>query len=252
MAMPRTPSIAPTRGWARFGLLSVSVAVVVRVRERSPHPVEGRTASRSGPEWVVVPSDGLAEQAQGRPVSRRDGVAPLKEELAAAVGSALPDIIGPGLDVLFCGVNPGLYSGAVGHHFARSGNRFWDALHQAGFTEEIVSPFQDASLLERGIGLTNLVVRATAGAAELTAAELRAGARDLETKVVRLAPRAVVFLGLQAYRTAFGRPAATIGPQPAIGPSAAWLVPNPSGRQARYPLVDIVAGLRAVREALGR
>jgi TDG/mug DNA glycosylase family protein len=151
--------------------------------------------------------------------------------------------------VLFCGINPGLYSGAVGHHFARPGNRFWKALHGAGFTPEVLSPFEERRLLEGGVGVTNLVDRATANADEVTPDELREGGRRLERKVRRLRPGVVAFLGVTAYRMAFGRPKAIIGEQPErIGETRVWVLPNPSGRTAAYQLPALVEAFRAVRE----
>jgi len=175
---------------------------------------------------------------------------PSAEQLAAAVGRTVPDLIAPGLRVLFCGINPGLYSGAVGHHFARPGNRFWKALHLAGFTDRQLSPFEEAALVPAGIGVTNLVARTTATAAELSAEEIREGARLLEDKVRRYRPGVVAFLGMLAYRTAFGRPQARIGPQPeTMGSARRWLLPNPSGLQAHYQLPDLAAAFQALREA---
>lgn len=166
---------------------------------------------------------------------------------APGVDVALPDVIGPGLAVLFCGINPSLYSAAAGHHFARPGNRFWPALHLAGLTERRLAPSEDASLLDHGLGLTNLVARPTAAAAELSAEELRTGATALAVKVERYRPARVAFLGMLAYRRAFALPGAALGRQPApIGPSPLWLLPNPSGLQARYQLADIVEALRSM------
>ncbi|HEY1376179.1 MAG TPA: G/U mismatch-specific DNA glycosylase [Gemmataceae bacterium] len=165
---------------------------------------------------------------------------PSRAEVAAAAGRSIPDVIGPGLRVLFCGINPSLYSAAVGHHFARPGNRFWPALHAAGLTERVLSPWEDGTLLERGFGLTNLVRRATAAADELTAAELATGSRALVRKVRRFRPAAVTFLGVTAYRTAFGRPRAALGLQPeTIAGAAVWVLPNPSGLNAHYRLADL-------------
>ena len=162
----------------------------------------------------------------------------------------MPDLIGPGLAVLFCGINPGLWSGAVAHHFARPGNRFWKVLHGAGFTDRVLSPFEEDELLVRGAGVTNLVARATAQAAELSPDELQEGARRLVAKVRRYRPGFVAFVGLGAYRTAFGRPRATVGPLPdGVGGSGAWLLPNPSGLQAHYQLPELTAQFRALREA---
>jgi TDG/mug DNA glycosylase family protein len=139
--------------------------------------------------------------------------------------------------VLFVGINPGLYSAAVGHHFARPGNRFWKVLHAAGFTDEVVSPFDERTLLARGIGVTNIVYRATASAAELSPDELVRGARRLRAKVRRYRPEIVAFLGLSAYRVALGRPGARVGPQEErFGDATVWLLPNPSGLNAHYQL----------------
>lgn len=150
------------------------------------------------------------------------------------------DLVAPGLRVLFCGINPGTLSGELGLHFARPGNRFWKLLQAGGFTESVLSPADQYGLPALGIGITNLVGRVTATAKEVSAAELRAGAALLETKVQRLRPRCVAVLGLQAYRTAFGRPDATIGPQPEpLGPAQVWLLPNPSGLQARYQMPEM-------------
>jgi TDG/mug DNA glycosylase family protein len=161
----------------------------------------------------------------------------------------VPDVIGPGLRVLFCGINPGLYSEAVGHHFARPGNRFWRVLAEAGFTDGVLRPDDDRELLALGLGITNLVARASAQASELGADELREGARRLAAKVRRHRPAVVAFLGMGAYRTAFGRPRATIGLQPeAVGGVRVWLLPNPSGAQARYQLADMVDAFGALRD----
>lgn len=175
---------------------------------------------------------------------------PSPQQLAAASGKRVPDVISKDLRVLFCGINPGLYSGAVGHHFARPGNRFWKALHGAGFTPVVFSPFDERRLLDLGLGITNLVSRATSSAAELSADELRRGARRLEAKVRRYTPRVVAFLGLQAYRQAFGRPRAGVGRQPeSVGGCAVWLLPNPSGLQAHYQLSELVEAFTNLRTA---
>ena len=163
----------------------------------------------------------------------------------------LPDVIAPGLRVWFCGINPSLISAATGHHFARPGNRFWRALHGAGFTPRRLAPAEQHELLSCGICLTNLVARPTAAAAELSPAELAAGRRRLEAKVRRLSPRAVAVLGIGAYRHAFARPRAALGRQPErIAGAALWVLPNPSGLNAHYPLRDLVALYRSLREAL--
>jgi len=161
--------------------------------------------------------------------------------LQAAAGKGLRDVIAPGLKVLFCGINPGLYSAATGFHFARPGNRFWPALHLAGFTGKQLHPSQQQQLLREGYGLTNLVNRGTAAADELSPAELIRGGKTLAAKVRRFRPRAVAFVGLGAYRSAFGRPRATLGlqPEPLEG-AAVWVLPNPSGLNANYPLPALI------------
>jgi double-stranded uracil-DNA glycosylase len=165
---------------------------------------------------------------------------PTKEQLAAAYGKTISDLIAADLRVLFVGINPGLYSGAVGHHFARPGNRFWPALHAAGFTTRLLSPFEERDLLQCGLGITNLVARTTATAAELTTDELQQGAKLLERKVRRYKPRFLAFLGLDSYRKGFGQPRATVGPQEeGIGESRVWLLPNPSGLNAHFQLPDL-------------
>jgi TDG/mug DNA glycosylase family protein len=159
-------------------------------------------------------------------------------------------VVGPGLRVLFCGINPGLYSAAVGHHFARPGNRFWPTLHSAGFTDRLLSPFEDAELLTWGYGITNLVDRATVTADELKVVELTAGARRLERKVRRHQPMFVAFVGVTAYRAAFGRRRATLGRQPErIGESGIWVLPNPSGLNAHYRLADFACLFAELRRA---
>ena len=143
--------------------------------------------------------------------------------------------------MLFCGINPGLYSAATGNHFARPGNRFWPALHQAGFTPRLLHPSEKEALLEAGYGLTNLVARATASAEELAAEEFVAGRRRLAAKVRRYRPRTVAFLGMGAYRHAFSRPTASLGPQPeAFEGAAVWVLPSPSGLNANYQMPQLV------------
>ena len=175
---------------------------------------------------------------------------PTAADLAGARGRGVPDILAPGLRVVFCGINPSLYSAAVGHHFARPGNRFWPAIHWAGFTDRQLSPDEDALLLRFGLGCTNLVARATARADELDAAELRAGAERLTEMAERLRPEWLAVLGVSAYRAAFGQPKAAAGPRPErVGCAAVWLLPNPSGLNAHYQLPALVAEYRRLREA---
>ena len=176
---------------------------------------------------------------------------PTREHLDAARDRTVPDVIAPGLDVLFCGINPGLYSGAVGHHFARPGNRFWPALAAAGFTDRVLTAFEERELLRSRLGVTNMVARTTASAAELDPAEVTSGGSALRSKVIRYAPRYLAVLGLGAYRTAFGRARATIGLQEdVIGPSSVWLLPNPSGLNAHYQLDDLARAFAELRAAL--
>lgn len=164
----------------------------------------------------------------------------------------MPDLIAPGLRVLFCGINPGLYSAATGHHFARPGNRFWPALHAAGFTDQLLKPWEEKLLLQRGVGITNLVSRATAAAAELTADELQAGRQRLIRKAHRFRPQCVAVVGIGAYRIAFGRPRAGLGLQPErLETAALWVLPNPSGLNANHQLPDLVKAFRALREFVG-
>ena len=175
---------------------------------------------------------------------------PTQKQLAAAISKTVRDIIAPGLKVLFCGINPGLYSAAVGHHFARPGNRFWPALHAAGFSERLLSPFDERELLRHAYGITNIVARTTASADELTAEELRAGARVAERKVRRYRPRIAAFVGIGAYRIAFGRPKARLGRQEeAIGDTMIWVLPNPSGLNAHYGLEELTRLFRELRQA---
>ena len=177
---------------------------------------------------------------------------PTPEEIAAALGKTIPDVIGPGLQVLFCGINPSLYSAAVGYHFARPGNRFWPALHVGGFTERRLRPSEQAELLCAGYGITNLVARATAAAEELSDEELLRGARVLERKVKRYRPGLVAFLGVTAYRTALGRPHAGVGRQAEkITEAGIWVLPNPSGLNAHYRLADLARLLEEMRDAVG-
>jgi len=173
---------------------------------------------------------------------------PTKAELAAAVSKTVPDLLAPELRVLFCGINPGLYTAAVGHHFARPGNRFWPALHGAGFTPRLFAPWEERELLPLGYGITNMVARTTATAAELSAEEYVVGAERLRRVVEQFRPRVVAFLGIGAYRTAFKRPKATLGLQAdRLGSSVLWTLPSPSGLNANHQLGDLIALLRELR-----
>jgi len=164
----------------------------------------------------------------------------------------VPDVVAPELLVLFCGINPGLLSAATGHHFARPGNRFWRALAGAGLTDRVLAPEEQSELLRYGLGVTNLVARPSAAAAEVSADELRQGADRLRAKVGVWRPRCVAVLGIGAYRTAFGRPRATVGEQPeSLAGARLWALPNPSGLQAHYQLPQIVALLEELRQRAG-
>ncbi|WP_459546679.1 G/U mismatch-specific DNA glycosylase [Nocardia sp. X0981] len=178
---------------------------------------------------------------------------PTPAELAAAEGKTVPDVVAPDLRVLFCGINPGLWSGATGHHFARPGNRFWPALFRSGFTPRLLRPDEEGELLELGLGITNVVPRTTAKAAELTTQELHDGGRALVERVRRYHPRVLAVLGLGAYRTAFGRPRTTVGRQPdTFGDTEVWVLPNPSGLNAHYTLNALAAEFRVLREETER
>ena len=176
---------------------------------------------------------------------------PTKEELLAAAGKTVPDAIAPDLRVLFCGINPGLYSAAVGHHFARPGNRFWPALYAAGFTERVLLPREERELLHTGYGITNIVERATAAADELTSEELVLGNQRLVAKVHHYRPQFVAVLGIGAYRTAFGYSKASLGQQnEPLGSAVVWLLPNPSGLNAHYQAADLARLFRELRFAI--
>jgi len=175
---------------------------------------------------------------------------PTKADLLAAAGKTLPDVIAPNLRVLFCGINPGLYTAAVQQHFGRPGNRFWPVLHAAGFTPRLFHPSEQRALLPLGYGITNLVARATATAAELSPAELVAGRRRLERKVVRYRPAWVAVLGVGAYRAGFRRPKAGLGRQPErVGSARLWVLPNPSGLNAHHQPRDLAAAFAELRRA---
>ena len=177
---------------------------------------------------------------------------PTQDEIAAAEGKTLPDIIAPGLDVLFCGINPGLYTAAVQQHFGRPGNRFWPTIHRAGFTPRQLHPSEQRELLDYRCGITNLVARATTAADALAPEELIAGAKSLTRKVRRYHPRVLAIVGIGAYRTAFQRPHAALGLQPeTIGDTALWVLPNPSGLNAHYRPAEFVVLFGQLRSWLG-
>ena len=175
---------------------------------------------------------------------------PTKAEVLAAAGGTVPDLVAPGLRVLFCGINPSLYSSAVGHHFARPGNRFWPALHASGFTPRVLAPWEGHLLLALGCGITNLVARASATAAELAPGELRSARARLDRKVRRLAPRWVAVLGIGAYAEAFRAPRPRVGRQEErLAGAGLWVLPNPSGLNANHQLPELARAFAALRVA---
>jgi TDG/mug DNA glycosylase family protein len=178
---------------------------------------------------------------------------PSPADREAARDRLLPDVLADGLSVVFCGINPGLWSAATGHHFARPGNRFWPALHASGFTPRLLAPDEQWSLLDLGLGLTNVVPRASARADELTRSELEAGGRALEDKMRRHRPGWLAVLGVTAYRSAFGDRHAQVGPQErTVGATRVWVLPNPSGLNAHWTPAALAAELARLREAAVR
>jgi TDG/mug DNA glycosylase family protein len=195
-----------------------------------------------GHRGVVPPRQALTGSAARRPTPA---------ELAAAADRTLPDLLAPGLTVLFSGINPSLYSAATGHHFARPGNRFWPALHRSGFTPRQLRPAEQGELLALGLGVTNVVGRATARADELTRAELVTGAGELAAKVRRWRPAWLAVVGVTAYRTGFGRPRAVLGPQDeTVGGARVWVLPNPSGLNAHFQLDALAEEFARLRRAI--
>ena len=173
---------------------------------------------------------------------------PTREQLLAAKDSTLPDLIAPRLKVLFAGINPGLYTAAIQHHFGRPGNRFWPTLHAAGFTDRVLSPFEERELLPLGYGITNVVARATAAADELTRQEFIAGGKKLVAKVKKYRPRVLAVVGVGAYRHAFDQPKAMVGLQDeTIGCTRVWVLPNPSGLNANYQAAALAKAFAALR-----
>ena len=178
---------------------------------------------------------------------------PTRDQILAAEGKTVRDVIAPNLKVLFCGINPGLYTAAVGHHFARPGNRFWKALHNGCFSRQLLSPFDERELLKSGYGITNVAMRATASADQLTKDEILAGGAALTAKVLRYRPAILAILGLGAYRTAFDRPKAIIGLQEdKIADTLIWVLPNPSGLNANYQQADLSRLFRELKQAADR
>jgi TDG/mug DNA glycosylase family protein len=208
------------------------------------------TSPRTGP---TAPARTRAESTAPAQARWTAPTKPTRDQVAAAAGTTIPDVIADDLRVLFCGINPGLYSGATGQHFARPGNRFWPALHRGGFTGRELKPWECDELLAAGLGITNLVARATARADELRPDELVAGARTLAEKAERHRPRWIAVVGVTAYRTGFGRPRATFGRQAErIGATGLWVLPNPSGLNAHFNLERLAAEFGALRQAVER
>ena len=175
---------------------------------------------------------------------------PTRQEIQAAAGKSVADVIAPNLKVLFCGINPGLYTAAIGHHFGRPGNRFWPTMHLAGFTDRLLTPYEERALLPSGYGITNLVNKATASADELSKEELIQGGGLLQEKVLTFRPGYLAVLGIGAYRTAFQRPKASLGLQEeTIGLTRLWVLPNPSGLNAHFQLDDLASLFRELRQA---
>jgi TDG/mug DNA glycosylase family protein len=196
--------------------------------------IDSRPAGgRAAPNGIKRSNAPAARQKKQRP--------PTPEQLRAAYGKTIPDVIAPDLRLLFVGINPSLYSAAVGHHFARPGNRFWPTLHGAGFTDRLLAPAEQEVLLERGYGITNVVDGATARADELTRKDLSDGIKRLERRVRRYRPAWVAFLGISTYQAVFNHKTAAIGPQQArFGGARVWLLPNPSGLNAHYQLAGLI------------
>lgn len=178
---------------------------------------------------------------------------PSPADLLAAKDKPIPVLIAPDLDVLFCGINPGLWSGATGHHFARPGNRYWPALHAGGFTPRVLKPTGQRELLRYGCGITNFVNRATATAAELSDAELVAGAARLRKTVFKYRPKTLAILGVGAYRVGFAQKHACLGPQSeSIGDTRVWVLPNPSGLNAHQTPASLAKLFANLRRAFKR
>ena len=176
---------------------------------------------------------------------------PTREELANSYSKTIADVLAPGLDVVFCGINPGRYSGATGFHFAGPGNRFWPALFASGFTDRLLLPSEVGLLPNYGLGITNLVARTTARADELDDDELREGLKRLARKVKRYEPKWVAVVGLGAYRVGFDKPKATVGPQAELLAGArVWVLPNTSGLNASCQPAEFAKQFAALRRAV--
>lgn len=178
-------------------------------------------------------------------------MSPTREQLEAARVRTIPDVAASGLTVLFSGINPGLVSAWTGHHFARPGNRFWPALHRSGFTPRQLRPEEQGELLALGLGITNVVPRATARADELSTEEVVAGGTALRAKVLALRPAWLAVVGVTAYRTAFAAPRARVGRQDErLGDTGLWVLPNPSGLNAHYTAQTLAEEFALLRAAV--
>jgi TDG/mug DNA glycosylase family protein len=214
------------------------------VMPSAPRPV--RRPAAPHPAVVAHPPGSAAATNPAAPAYRR----PTPAEVAAAADRTIVDLVGPELRVLFSGINPSLYSAATGHHFARPGNRFWPALYRSGFTSRLLHPSEQWTLPGEGLGITNVVARATARADELSPAELVEGGRLLAALVGRWRPRWLAVLGVTAYRAAFGFPKARIGPQDhKIAGVPVWVLPNPSGLNAHFDLDKLTVEFARLRRA---
>ncbi|HZI88326.1 MAG TPA: G/U mismatch-specific DNA glycosylase [Pyrinomonadaceae bacterium] len=188
------------------------------------------------------------DKSLGRNINVTTPWKPTREQILAASNKTVSDVIAHDLLVLFSGINPGLYTAAVGHHFARPGNRFWKALHESGFTNRLLSPFEERELLASGYGVTNVVARATASADQLTKEEIVDGGKRLKNKVRRYQPRILAILGVGAFRLAFDQPNAKVGRQEyRIAGTGVWVLPNPSGLNANYQPRDLARLFRELK-----
>lgn len=175
---------------------------------------------------------------------------PTKQDLLAAANKTVPDIIGTNLKILFCGINPGLYTAAIGHHFGKPGNRFWQALYLTGFTPRLYSPFEDQKLLNLGFGITNLVSRSTATAAEISNQEFKTGGEILVDKIKKYQPLYTAFVGIGAYKLAFSKDKVKVGHQAGkIENTNVWVLPNTSGLNVNHRLTDFVELFNQLKKA---
>jgi double-stranded uracil-DNA glycosylase len=226
------------------GAGSWMVCAAARTRGIQTGPVSGSSASCR--EWRLFTITSRRDATSVNAMSR-----PTPADLAAAHGQGIPDVIAPDLTVLFCGINPGLWSAATGYHFARPGNRFWPALHRGGFTPRQLRPDEQTELLAYGLGITNVVNRGTARADELTSAELVTGGRALAARLRRYRPAWLAVLGIGAYRVAFSKPRVALRRQPEpIAGVPVWLLPNPSGLNAHFTLDRLATEFALLREAV--